>query len=50
MLLASMMGGSNAKLGGKPPLTLHSHGTFHKRGKLKGWMKENKKCTFNKNK
>jgi hypothetical protein len=50
MLLASMFAGSSTTpLGNKPPVTLHSHGSFHRKGKLKGWMKENKKCTFNKN-
>jgi hypothetical protein len=50
MLLMSMMtGGSEAIMGTKPPVTLHSHGSFHRRGKLKGWMKERKRCTFNKN-
>ena len=50
-LLLSIMfaGGTGAQMSTKPPVTLHSHGTFHRRGKLKGWMRENKKSTFNKN-
>ena len=51
LLLAQMMaGGFGATMGSKPPVKFHSHGTFHRRGKLKGWMKENKRCSFNKNK
>lgn len=50
MLLMSMMtGGQGAALGSKPPVQLHGHGTFHQKGKLKGWMKERKRSTFNKN-
>jgi len=44
-----MTGGIGAKMGDKPPVILHSHGTFHRRDKLKGWMKEKKRCSFNKN-
>ena len=51
LLFASMIaGGSGAQMGGKLPIKLHSHGTFHRKGKFKGWMKENRKCSFNKNK
>ena len=50
LLMSAMMGGQGAKLGDKPPAQLHSHGSFHYKGKLKGWMKENLKCSFNKNK
>jgi len=31
-------------------VVFHSHGSFHRTGKMKGWMKENKRSTFNKNK
>jgi hypothetical protein len=48
-LLAAMIGGKDAPMGSKPPATLHSHGLFHRRGKFKGWMRENRKSTFNKN-
>lgn len=50
LLMSAMMGGQGAVLGSKPPVVLHSHGTFHRRGKLKGWMKENRRCSFNRNK
>ena len=51
LLFAQLLaGGTGAQMGSKPPVKLHSHGTFHRSGKLKGWMKENRKCTFNKNK
>ena len=49
-LISIMVGGQDAKLGDKPPVTLHSHGSFHRKGKLKGWMRERKRCSFNKNK
>jgi hypothetical protein len=49
-LLGMLAGGSEAKLGEKPPAKYHSFGAFHRRGKLKGWMKENRKYSFNKNK
>ena len=48
LLMASFMaGGTGAQMGSKPPVKLHSHGTFHRRGKLKGWMRERKRSTFN---
>jgi len=50
LLMAMMTGGKTATMGIKPQVTLHSHGTFHRKGKLKGWMKERKRCSFNKNK
>ena len=37
----------SATLGNKPPVQLHSHGSFHRKGKLKGWMRENRRSTFN---
>ena len=51
MLFANAMaGGTDAKMGEKPPATLHRHGSFHKVGKFKGWMRENRRCSFKKNK
>lgn len=50
ILLSFLMGGQGMNFGNKPPVQLHSHGSFHKKGKLKGWMKEKKRCSFNKNK
>ena len=50
LLMGMMMGGKGAPLAATGnEIRYHSHGTFHRRGKLKGWMKENRKCTFNKN-
>lgn len=49
LLMQAMMGGTGPTLGEKPPVKYHSFGAFHRRGKLKGWMKENRKCSFNKN-
>jgi hypothetical protein len=50
MLMSMMTGGSGAVTNSEKTTVLHGHGTMHRRGKLKGWMKENKKCSFNTNK
>jgi hypothetical protein len=50
VLLAAMMGGKDVKPNDETIAVYHSHGTFHKTGKFKGYMRENIKCTFNKNK
>jgi len=58
MILALSAGfNSVAKRGGNAELATvgggtvyHSHGSFHKTGMLKGWQRENRKCSFNKNK
>jgi hypothetical protein len=51
LLMSMMMGGKGAPLSESgSEVHYHSHGSFHRRGKLKGWMRENRKSTFNKNK
>lgn len=46
---AMVKGGHGAPMAGGGERHLHSHGSFHKRGTFKGWMRENKKSSFNKN-
>ena len=50
MFLALLTGGMGANMGEKPPVQLHSHGSYHRKGKFKGWMRERRRCSFNKNK
>jgi hypothetical protein len=51
LLSALMAGGSGATMAEATESTrvMHSHGSFHRKGKLKGWMRERKRCSFNKN-
>jgi hypothetical protein len=42
-------GGHGAPMDGGGEAHYHSHGSFHKTGMLKGWQKENRRSTFNKN-
>lgn len=46
---AMVRGGTGAPMAGGGERHLHSFGSFHKRGKFKGYMRENRRCTFNKN-
>ena len=46
---AMIKGGTGAPMAGGGERYLHQHGTFHKTGMFKGWMRENRKCSFNKN-
>ena len=45
---AMIKGGRGAPMAGGGERHLHSFGAFHKKGKMKGWMRENRRCSFNK--
>jgi len=43
-------GGKEAPTASERIAILHRHGSFHKHSKFKGWMRERRRSTFNKNK